>query len=196
MPPTVGGFINSQSQFKQLWFICVFINIVMIVYFPVFLLCSHKNVRRKSFVLTNHLSLTLPFPLPETISISFFLCPSFCFSLFSPGTVRIVSKLAFCFCVYQCSVTYISCRYCESPGDGTVWQHSTSIVLRLQSRSQSGGLKWKCFLNWHFFKGLFLAILPRSDKREGDRKHGERAGGIPCSKRLSQYQTREMVMTC
>lgn len=198
MPPTVGIFIKSQNKFQWLRLIYVFTDTVAsVVFFP---LCLHRLKPSVPFQLlsdTNKMSVEYLLQQQTTFSLllvcncvlSFSSAPiswgRMSLSLFSPGIVRKVPKLAFCFCVHQCSITNTRCRQFESPGDGTVWQHSTTIVLSLPSNSQASNknlwLYTKTFLLsalfkvyvWHFC--LYLT-------GEIDRKHEERARGIPYSK--------------
>ena len=85
------------------------------------------------------LSLPLPLRLLVTESLFFFFfffltLPQFLF--LSVSLLGLAGSSAnwlsvFCVCVYRRSIANIACRYCESPGDGTVWQHSADAVFRL-----------------------------------------------------------------
>lgn len=97
------------------------------------------------------------------------------------------------FGVYQRLITNTACTWCETPGDGTVWQHSNSIVSALlgekKKKPQASNVSlWfkaeMCFISdpslvWHLCTRLAAEV---------NMTHGVWAAGLPDSPQPASNQ--------
>ena len=221
-PPTAGFFINSQSEFQglvgdfkfpsmqsYLLFSWMFTQSETICALQIVFLHpgTDNEMPTESLLLWQTLSFTHSPPSSACywvpVFFFFFLTlPQFLF--LSVSLLGLAGSSAnwlsvFCVCVYRRSIANIACRYCESPGDGTVWQHSADAVFRLpgikvmhQMRLLRLWAKMFPFIST-LLKGFYLCHFCLYQTEETRGEHVGGAGGAPVP---SQYPTREMVITC